>query len=104
MSVKQHREFSVSPTGEKFPLPAPADYKKELARLEKLAAQNRRLGREVVVVVGLGFVGAVMAAVVADARDEKGRPTKFVIGVQRPSPRSFWKIQLLNRGISPVKA
>lgn len=104
MSTKQDREFSISPTGEKFALPTPADYKRELARLEKLAAQNRKQGREIVVVVGLGFVGAVMAAVVADARDAAGRPTKFVIGMQRPSPRSYWKIPLLNRGVSPVKA
>lgn len=55
--------------------------------------------------VGLGFVGAVMAAVVADARDRRtGRPSKFVIGMQRPSTRSYWKIPLLNRGLSPVKA
>ena len=52
-------------------------------------------------VVGLGFVGAVMAAVVADSTDKKGRSTKFVIGMQRPSTRSFWKIPLLNRGVSP---
>jgi nucleotide sugar dehydrogenase len=45
-----------------------------------------------------------MAAVVADASDEKGDPTKFVIGMQRPSTRSFWKIPLLNRGISPVSS
>ena len=65
---------------------------------------SARAGKEIVVVVGLGFVGAVMAAVVADATDKKGRPTKFVIGMQRPSTRSFWKIPLLNRGVSPVKA
>ena len=55
--------------------------------------------------MGLGFVGAVMAGVVADSVDkETGEPNKFVIGMQRPSPRSFWKIPLFNRGISPVKA
>ena len=54
--------------------------------------------------MGVGFVGAVMAAVVADAKDKDGKPTKFVIGMQRPSARSYWKIPLLNRGISPVKA
>jgi nucleotide sugar dehydrogenase len=102
--MKQTRDVSVSPTGEKFPLPTPADYKKELARLKRLAARNRDEGREVVVVVGLGFVGAVMAAVVADAKDKAGKPTKFVIGMQRPSTRSYWKIPLINRGISPVKA
>jgi nucleotide sugar dehydrogenase len=31
-------------------------------------------------------------------------PTKYVIGMQRPSTRSFWKIPMFNRGISPVKA
>ncbi|MCZ7640759.1 MAG: nucleotide sugar dehydrogenase [Verrucomicrobia bacterium] len=96
---------SVSPAGEKFPLPTPADYRAEFARLQKLAQQNRKAGREIVVVVGLGFVGAVMAAVVADAKDKKtGQPNKFVIGMQRPSPRSFWKIPLLSRGESPIKA
>lgn len=95
----------MSPAGEAFPLPAPTDFRAELVRLKKLADQNRRDGREVVVVVGLGFVGAVMAAVVADATNRKtGRPNKFVIGMQRPSPRSFWKIPLLNRGESPIKA
>jgi len=51
-----------------------------------------------------GFVGAIMAAVVADSTDTKGKSRKFVIGMQRPSPRSFWKIHLLNRGLSPVKS
>lgn len=96
---------SISPAGEKFPLPTPADYRSEFARLQRLAQQNRKAGREIVVVVGLGFVGAVMAAVVADAKDKKtGQPNKFVIGMQRPSPRSFWKIPLLSRGESPIKA
>jgi UDP-N-acetyl-D-glucosamine dehydrogenase len=45
-----------------------------------------------------------MAAVVASARDKQGRPAKFVIGMQRPSTRSYWKIPLLNRGVSPVKS
>jgi nucleotide sugar dehydrogenase len=42
--------------------------------------------------------------VIADATGEEGNPTKFVIGMQRPSTRSFWKIPLLNRGISPVSS
>lgn len=95
---------SVSPTGEKFPLPTPADYEAEHRRLKALVARQRREGREIVVVVGVGFVGAVMAAVIADSTDAKGKPGKFVIGMQRPSARSFWKIPLLNRGVSPVKS
>jgi UDP-N-acetyl-D-glucosamine dehydrogenase len=50
-------------------------------------------------------VGAVMAAIIAESVDEKtGKPNKFVIGCQRPSTRSYWKIPLLNSGNSPVKA
>ena len=46
-----------------------------------------------------------MAAIIADTVDRKsGKPSKFVIGCQRPSPRSYWKIPMLNRGESPVKA
>ncbi len=97
-------QVSISPENEAFDLPTEKDFLAEFQRLEELAEKNRAKGREIVVVVGLGFVGAVMAAVVADSEDETGEPGKFVIGMQRPSPRSFWKIPLLNRGISPMKA
>jgi nucleotide sugar dehydrogenase len=98
-------EYSVSPTGEKFELPKSTDYAAELQRLEALTATARAEGKEIVVVMGVGFVGAVMAAIIADTIDKKmGKPSKFVIGCQRPSPRSYWKIPLLNRGQSPVKA
>jgi UDP-N-acetyl-D-glucosamine dehydrogenase len=96
--------LSISPSGEKFPLPKPEDYKKEFESLKKRVELERAKKREIVVVMGVGFVGAVMAAIVADTVDKKGKPSKFVIGMQRPSARSFWKIPLLNRGISPVKA
>jgi UDP-N-acetyl-D-glucosamine dehydrogenase len=96
--------FSISPGGEKFPLPKPEDYKTEFENLKKRISQERTKGREIVVVMGVGFVGAVMAAIVADTVDKKGQPSKFVIGMQRPSARSFWKIPMLNRGVSPVKA
>jgi len=97
-------KYSFSPTGEKFLLPAKNDYIKEFERLKKLVKNQRAMGREIVVVMGLGFVGAVMAAVVADAEDKKRTPTKFVIGMQRPSTRSYWKTPLLNRGLPPVSS
>ncbi len=98
-------QISTSPDGEKFALPTPDQYPAESDRLKKLVDQQRANGREIVVVVGIGFVGAVMAAVVADSTDKKtGKHNKFVIGMQRPSTRSYWKIELLNRGVSPVKA
>ena len=103
MSQTQNK-ISVSPQGEAFPLPELSDYTAEYERVKALAEAARESGKEVVVVMGVGFVGAVMAAIVADSVDKSGQPNKFVIGCQRPSTRSFWKIPLLNRGVSPVKA
>ena len=96
---------SVSPSGEKLPIPEESEYAAELARLTKLVDRARSEDKEIVVVMGVGFVGAVMAAIVADTVDQQtGKPSKLVIGCQRPSTRSYWKIPLLNRGVSPVKA
>jgi UDP-N-acetyl-D-glucosamine dehydrogenase len=98
-------EYSISPAGEKFAIPEEGKHAGEFERIELLAEAARKDGREIVVVMGVGFVGAVMAAIIADTVDKQtGRPGKFVIGCQRPSIRSYWKIPLLNRGISPVKA
>lgn len=98
-------EYSISPDGEKFSLPTPEDYEAEYKRLDKIVSEKRKEGYEIVVVVGIGFVGAVMAAVIADSVDKKTKKSKkFVIGMQRPSVRSYWKIPYLNRGIAPVKA
>ncbi len=98
-------EVSVCPAGEAFVLPKPEDYQKEFNRIKALTHEQRLLGREIVVVMGVGFVGAVMAGVVADSKNkETGASPFFVMGMQRPSPRSFWKIPYLNRGLAPVDA
>ena len=98
-------KVSICPSGEVFQLPQTEDYEKEFKKLQKLVNAQRLKGREIVVVMGVGFVGAVMAGVVADSIDpETGEPKYFVIGMQRPSTRSFWKIPYLNRGIAPVDA
>ena len=96
--------YSLSPSGEKFPIPEKQDYKSEKERVAALVTKARSEGKEIVVVMGVGFVGAVMSAIIADTVDKLGNPSKFVIGCQRPSLRSYWKIPLLNRGESPVKA
>jgi nucleotide sugar dehydrogenase len=109
-SDKKDLEFpeplvSVCPAGRAFSLPKKEDYDRELERLRKIVGEQRALGREIVLVMGVGFVGAVMAGVVADSVDpSKGQPSKFVIGMQRPSPRSYWKIPYLNEGMAPVEA
>jgi len=95
--IKEER-ISVSPEGKEFPLPSKEDYENEVTKVRELAKKAKDSGNQVVVVQGLGFVGAVMAAIVAQA--EK----KFVIGLQRASKRSYWKIPYINQGISPIES
>jgi nucleotide sugar dehydrogenase len=98
-------EYSINPAGEKFAIPTLEQYPAELQRVRRLVESARKDGREIVVVMGVGFVGAVMAAIIADTVDKQtGKPSKFVIGCQRPSTRSYWKIPMLDKGQSPVKA
>ncbi len=98
-------DVSISPDGTQYPIPQREEYAAEFNRIQALADAAREEGKEVVVVMGVGFVGAVMAAIIADTTDKAtGQPTKLVIGCQRPSTRSFWKIPMLNQGLSPVKA
>ena len=99
-----NNQFSTSPDGIEYPLPIAEQYGAEFERINSLVAGAQQKGQEIVVVMGVGFVGAVMAAIVADTVDKDGKSTKFVIGMQRPSTRSYWKIPKLNEGISPVKA
>jgi nucleotide sugar dehydrogenase len=96
--------FSKSPSGEEFSIPSTQDHVREFKRIEKLVKIQRKRGKEIIVVNGLGFVGLVMATVVADSVDEQGNANKFVIGMQRPSIRSYWKIPTINSGISPVRS
>ncbi len=104
MTSTTKTQYSINPAGEKFPLPEEKDYQIEFERLTELTQQAHEKGQEVVVVMGAGFVGAVMAAVVAGSKDKQGKYSKFVIVCQRPSTRSYWKIPMINRGESPVKA
>ncbi len=64
-------DYSVSPAGEKFAIPGEDQYAAEFKRIESLAESARDDGKEIVVVMGVGFVGAVMAAIVADSVDKK---------------------------------
>ena len=49
-----------------------------------------------VVVVGMGYVGIPVAAIFAEL------PGFTVVGVQRRSKRSGWKIDWLNSGKNPI--
>ncbi len=98
------KNVSISPEGIEYTLPTEEDYQKEFEKVQKLVKEAKNQGQEIVVVMGVGFVGSVMAAIVADTTDENGKSPKFVIGMQRPSSRSFWKIPTINLGLAPIKA
>ncbi|MDD2331556.1 MAG: nucleotide sugar dehydrogenase [Candidatus Cloacimonetes bacterium] len=98
------QNISLAPDGTKYPLPTDAEAIEERKILKSITEEQRKKGRKIVAVQGLGFVGCVMATVVADAVDEKGEPIYYVHGHQRPSPRSFWKIPVINNGIPPVSS
>lgn len=97
-------KVSIAPDGKEYPLPDAKEAEKEREILKQITAEQIALGRKIVAVQGLGFVGCVMATVVADATDEDGKPIYFVHGHQRASQRSYWKVPVINSGIPPVNS
>ena len=57
-------------------------------------------GKKVIVVQGLGFVGAVMSLVCANSFEEE----YAVIGIDLPNENTYWKIKSINDGIFPLIA
>ena len=89
-------ELSISPVnGVAYDLPSGAD---DHARLDEFLSGNP--DKPVVVVQGLGFVGAVMSIVCANADECE----YAVIGVDLPTPESYWKICAINEGILPLSS
>jgi len=96
MVKEKPKPESVSPlTGKQYSIPEIIDDK---AGIDNFIAQHP--GKQVVVVQGLGFVGSVMSLVVANALTEE----YAVIGIDLPTPFSYWKIQSINEGVFPVIA
>ncbi len=98
------QKISVAPDGREFPLPTEDESKLEKEKLYEITEEQRKLGRKIVAVQGLGFVGCVMAVVIADAEDKDGNPIYFVHGHQRDSIRSYWKVPVVNTGEPPVSS
>lgn len=96
MVKEETKQASISPlTGKEYIIPEKVD---DRAGIDAFIALHP--GRKVVVVQGLGFVGSVMGLVVANALTEE----YAVIGIDLPTPFSYWKIQSINEGIFPVIA
>ena len=66
--------------------------------IEKFLIKNN--GKKVIIVQGLGFVGAVMSLVCANSFREE----YAVIGIDLPNENTYWKIQSINDGVFPLIA
>jgi UDP-N-acetyl-D-glucosamine dehydrogenase len=95
-------DMSVGPEGERFAIPSEADVAAEFRLISEDAERHRRQGGQVVVVQGLGFVGAAVAAAVASAVDDQGRHLHYVIGVDLARPETYWKVARINAGMPAV--
>ncbi len=96
MVKEKPKPGSISPlTGKQYSIPEIIDDK---AGIDSFVEMHT--GKKVVVVQGLGFVGSVMSLVVANALTEE----YAVIGIDLPTPFSYWKIQAINEGAFPVIA
>jgi UDP-N-acetyl-D-glucosamine dehydrogenase len=96
MTATIETNISTNPfSGKQYTLPSVIDDKAGI-----LQFVERNKGKKVVVVQGLGFVGAVMSLVCANALTEE----YAVIGVDLARRDTFWKIQAINEGVFPVVA
>jgi UDP-N-acetyl-D-mannosaminuronate dehydrogenase len=94
---------SRSETGQIFPIPATRSaYEQERLRLMAKIAIQKALRRKIVVNVGIGYIGTANIAAAANARDGSGNIPYFVIGSQRPSIHSSWKVNVMNQGMSTI--
>jgi UDP-N-acetyl-D-glucosamine dehydrogenase len=101
-SIVNKGNLSTAPNGQSYQIPSGLEVQKESDDLVKRVAHHRKQGQQIVVVQGLGFVGSAVAAVIADAKDSSGKPIYFVIGIDLPTPSSYWKVARLNEGIPPI--
>jgi UDP-N-acetyl-D-glucosamine dehydrogenase len=91
-----NQALSVSPlSGIAYPIPKTTD---DREAIESFLSANKH--KNVVVVQGLGFVGAVMAMVCANAHGED----YAVIGVDLATPEAWWRICSLNDGTFPLSS
>jgi UDP-N-acetyl-D-glucosamine dehydrogenase len=82
-------------TGEQYTMPELLD---DHIVIDRFLANNS--GKKIIVVQGLGFVGAVMSLVCANALTEE----YAVIGVDLANENTYWKIRSINDGIFPLIA
>ncbi|MAC40686.1 MAG: hypothetical protein CMJ05_02700 [Pelagibacterales bacterium] len=90
------KNTSVNPfNGKVYLLP---DEKNDKNQIDFFLKNN--FGKKVIVVQGLGFVGAVMSLVCANSEKDE----YAVIGVDLANDDNYWKIKSINDGIFPISA
>ena len=90
-----NKQESINPlNGKTYLIPDVID---DSINIDDFVAKNNK---PVIAVQGLGFVGAVMSLVCANAIDGD----YAVIGVDLPRKDTFWKIKSINEGLFPVIA
>lgn len=88
--------ISINPlSGAEYPLPADVG---ERETIDSFRARHK--DKPVVVVQGLGFVGAVMSLVCANALEAE----YAVLGVDLATPAGWWRIASLREGVFPLTA
>ena len=88
------KKYSLNPNnGKKYTLPQNTH---DRENIDIFLRKNKK--KKVVVVQGLGFVGAVMSMICANS----SKQNYAVIGIDLPSKDSYWKIASINSGIFPL--
>jgi UDP-N-acetyl-D-glucosamine dehydrogenase len=90
--------LSRSPFGDEYEFSR--DLRSERTRLDSFAASAQ--AEKIVVIQGLGFVGCAMLTAVSSSRRETGEPRYAVVGIDLPTPQSYWKVARLNAGRLPI--
>ena len=91
----KNKQESINPlNGKTYIIPDVID---DTVSIDEFVSKNNK---QVIAVQGLGFVGAVMSLVCANAIDGD----YAVIGVDLPRKDTFWKIKSINEGLFPVIA
>lgn len=93
---------SVFPALSSFRFDDESTEKNSFLSIYNAANHFHQLGRQIVAIQGMGFVGIGVAAVIANALDDLGQPLYFVIGVDIPGKATDEKIQKIENGLSPL--
>ena len=95
---------SIAPDGNEYIIPSQEEFHSQFDIISREAKLKRGQGKQIVAVQGLGFVGSAVAGAIAGAKDTSGDFSFFVIGIDLPTPESYWKVAKLSEGSAPFES